>query len=101
MSYIMACQADASCTLEEEHEDEEDEGDHDKLWALKMGLAVAFLAITIVASFVPVLFKGLEHYSVRAYSLFQADSGCLLMLGTWAHSFRARAKHGNQLVPRK
>ena len=64
MGYIMACQADTMCVVEAEEHEAEEERSLDKLWGLKVGLAFSFLVITVIASYIPAIFKGMESYSV-------------------------------------
>lgn len=73
MQYIVACQVDSNCVVEAEHsEDEVDSRSLEKggkLWGLKIGLAFAFLAITVVSSFIPLLFKRLSSFKVCTISV--------------------------------
>lgn len=68
MKYIIACQVDSNCVVVAEHsEDLVEERSLEKggkLWGLKIGIACAFLAITVIATFVPALFKGFSSYQV-------------------------------------
>jgi hypothetical protein len=69
--YILACQIDGNCVVEGAEHEEEEHSDEptESLWRLKVGLAFAFMAITIVSAFVPVLFQGLSKYAVCSSQL--------------------------------
>lgn len=86
MAYITACLIDSTCMLEgspspvaaaEISGDDHDGHDHDehddhghgsggsKHLGLKLGLAVAFLAMTVATSYLPLIFMWSSNYHVR------------------------------------
>lgn len=68
LAFIMACHVDSGCTVEgEESVEAEDRSveQPSKLWGLKIGLAASFIAITVVASFLPSIFMRWRSYEVR------------------------------------
>lgn len=83
LAYITACLIDSTCVLEgsparaaeisgDDHDDHDDHGHgaHDGEGAknhlgLKLGLGAAFFVLTVVSSYLPMLFMWSEHYNVR------------------------------------
>lgn len=68
LQYVMACQVDSNCVIEAKHsenaKDKSADGSEGKLWGLKIGLSLVFVAMSILFSFVPELFKGFKSAKV-------------------------------------
>lgn len=66
LAFITACQVDANCALEEdETEQGEKELNSSAHIGLKAGLALALLPMTVISSFIPLLFMRAPSYNVR------------------------------------
>jgi hypothetical protein len=70
--YITACIADVSCTVEGIEVNvpitSQSAKARKSLLSLKAGLAVAFLATTIIGSYLPFIFRSSRHFTVRSTS---------------------------------
>ena len=80
LAFVTACLVDPNCVLERSTTAAADEpitgddghsghGDGDgKFVGLKIGLAAAFLAMTIITSYLPLVFMFSRHYTVRHHA---------------------------------
>ena len=70
LSFITACRLDSNCELESaEAAEEEADLSSRNHFGLKVGLALSFIAMTLVATVIPVLLMRLSFYNVRALVL--------------------------------
>ena len=70
LSFITACRLDANCELESaEAEEEEGNVNSREHFGLKVGLALSFIAMTLVASCIPVALMKLPYYNVRSLTI--------------------------------
>lgn len=69
LKFITACQIDASCDLgTPEVESDNDSSAH---FGLKVGLALSFIAMTVIASLIPSMLMSLPYYNVRLSHIWQ------------------------------
>jgi hypothetical protein len=79
LAFITACQVDVNCVLESgEPEDVlmEESNDKSTYMGLKIGIALGFIPMTILSSFIPVLFMNSKFYGVRIHWHLHRQHDC-------------------------